>query len=227
MRLNDLSDHIVKACAPVGLVTVPRRRGIYRNGLKRCFDLFAVAVASVIVIPLIVIMAIIVGLEGKNPFYTSDRVGRGGKTFRMLKLRTMVENADKQLADYLEQNPEARIEWDTTQKLKFDPRTTATGRFLRKTSLDELPQLWNVIVGDMSLVGPRPMMPSQRAIYEGLAYYGLRPGLTGLWQISDRNESGFYKRAEYDTLYDEKLSFLTDMTTLIKTVGTVMRGTGY
>ena len=122
---------------------------------------------------------------------------------------------------------EARREWDQTQKLKYDPRVTALGRFLRKSSLDELPQLWNVFTGDMSLVGPRPMMPNQRDIYPGTAYYDLRPGLTGLWQISDRNNCTFAKRAEFDTEYERCVSLRTDVTILFKTVGAVARGTGY
>ena len=227
MQLNDLSEDMHKACAPIGLVKVPARRGLYRNGIKRCFDLAAVLLSSILVLPLIAILALVVALDGHPPFYLSDRVGRCGRTFRMLKLRTMVEDADAQLAEYLDQNTQARSEWAKTQKLKIDPRITFIGRFLRKTSMDELPQLWNVLIGDMSLVGPRPMMPTQRSIYSGLAYYGLRPGLTGPWQISCRNESDFSKRAEFDAVYDDQLSFAADIKILFKTLGAVARGTGY
>jgi lipopolysaccharide/colanic/teichoic acid biosynthesis glycosyltransferase len=145
----------------------------------------------------------------------------------MLKLRTMVPDADRQLEAYLSRDAEARLEWNSTQKLKSDPRITWLGRFLRKTSLDELPQLWNVLVGDMSLVGPRPMMPSQRPLYHGLAYYNLRPGITGIWQVSDRNESAFSKRAEFDTEYEETMSFRNDLWLLWSTVWVVLRGSGY
>jgi len=227
LQLNDLSEDIEHACLPIGLVDVQTRKGVYRNGAKRAFDLTAVILSSVIVIPVIVALALLVMFEGHSPFYLSDRVGRRGRTFRMLKLRTMVEDADARLVDYLERDPQARTEWDSTQKLKVDPRVTAIGRFLRKTSLDELPQLWNVLRGDMSLVGPRPMMPKQRAIYPGRAYYGLRPGLTGLWQISDRNECSFPERANFDNRYDAQLSFGLDILILFKTVGAVTRGTGY
>lgn len=227
LQLNDLSEDIKCACAPVGLVEVPVRRGIYRNAAKRAFDLSAVLLSSVIVVPLIAVLALLVAFDGQAPFYLSDRVGLRGRTFRMLKLRTMVENADVRLAEHLKHDAGALREWNDTQKLKLDPRVTALGRFLRKTSLDELPQLWNVVVGDMSLVGPRPMMPSQRAIYPGLSYYGLRPGLTGLWQISDRNECTFSERANFDNLYDDRLSFGHDVVILFKTVGAVTRGTGY
>ena len=133
-------------------------------------------VVMVILVPLIM-------LDGGSPIYFQKRIGLNGKKFRMWKLRSMVPNADRALAAYLEENPEARAEWDHSQKLRHDPRITRVGLFIRKSSLDELPQLWNVIKGDMSLVGPRPMMMSQRRMYPGTAYYALRPGITGFWQI--------------------------------------------
>jgi lipopolysaccharide/colanic/teichoic acid biosynthesis glycosyltransferase len=227
LQLNDLSDDIGMVSAPVGLVKLPRRPGLYRNGAKRAFDLIAVLASGIIVLPIILIFAVLVGLDGHSPFYWSDRVGRGGRTFRMLKLRTMVPNADRLLEEHLSRNPAARAEWNSTQKLKMDPRITRTGRFLRKCSMDELPQLWNVVTGDMSLVGPRPMMPGQRALYNGLSYYALRPGITGSWQVSDRNECVFSKRAEYDRDYDRTLSFGNDLRLLLATMKVVVRGTGY
>lgn len=210
-----------------GAQVTDRQSGIYRNYLKRVFDLAVVVSSGVIVLPLVAILALILAARGHSPFYISDRVGVGGRTFRMYKLKTMVEDADERLEAYLASNPKARAEWDRTQKLKRDPRVIWIGRWMRKTSLDELPQLWNVLTGDMSLVGPRPMMPSQRGIYDGDAYYNLRPGVTGIWQISDRNESGFEKRATLDTDYDGLLSFSVDIAILVRTVGAVARGTGY
>lgn len=139
----------------------------------------------------------------------------------------MIVNADAQLETYLASDPTARAEWDSTQKLKVDPRITRFGRILRKSSLDELPQLWNVLKGDMSLVGPRPMMPCQRDLYPGSAYYRLRPGITGPWQVSRRNESTFADRARFDTDYDRTLSLGTDIGLLISTVRVVVRATGY
>jgi lipopolysaccharide/colanic/teichoic acid biosynthesis glycosyltransferase len=149
-----------------------------------------------------------------------------GRIYRMWKLRSMDVDADEKLADYLAANPIARREWDHSQKLRCDPRITRIGHFLRRSSLDELPQLWNVFRGDMSLVGPRPMMPSQRSLYPGDAYYALRPGITGLWQVSTRNESGFAERASYDAEYERTLSFTTDLRLLAATVRVVSRGTG-
>lgn len=150
-----------------------------------------------------------------------------GRTFKFWKLRSMVPDADQRLEQYLQQHPTAREEWDTAQKLKSDPRVTPLGHYLRKYSMDELPQLWNVLVGDMSLVGPRPMFPKQSVLYPGTDYFALRPGLTGLWQISDRNGCSFADRAKHDTRYAQNLCFALDMQILLKTVGVVIHGTGF
>jgi len=199
----------------------------YRRVAKRILDITFTAVSAPVVVPVILMMALLIVLDGHNPFYAQDRVGRHGRIFRIWKLRTMVHDADTQLEIYLSENPAARQEWDATQKLKNDPRVTLVGRVLRKTSLDELPQLWNVLVGDMSLVGPRPMMACQRASYPGLSYYSLRPGITGLWQVSDRNDCDFVERVRYDNLYDRVVSLSVDLSVLIRTIGVVLRGTGY
>jgi exopolysaccharide production protein ExoY len=202
------------------------RHGAYRNGVKRVLDILLVLMGSVFVVPLVMVLAVLVARDGGRPFYCQDRVGMNGRIYRMWKLRSMDVDADEKLADYLATNPAARREWDHSQKLRCDPRITRIGHFLRRTSLDELPQLWNVFRGDMSLVGPRPMMPSQRALYPGDAYYALRPGITGLWQVSARNESGFAARASFDAEYDRTLSFTTDLKLLAATVRAVARGTG-
>ena len=198
----------------------------YRSIFKRALDLTLVGLTAPIVALVVVFLAILVALEGGSPFYYQKRVGRGGRMFRMWKLRTMVPDADKKLEEYISSNPDARREWDVNQKLAHDPRITRVGRLLRKTSLDELPQLWNVLVGNMSLVGPRPMMPSQQVLYPGVAYYRLLPGITGPWQVSKRNQSSFADRAQYDLDYDQSLSFTTDLCLLFKTVRVVMNGTG-
>lgn len=202
------------------------RSGIYRSGVKRALDIVLVLLGAPFVAPLVFVLAVFVALDGGKPFYRQDRVGQGGRIYRMWKLRSMEVDADERLSAYLRANPDARAEWDHTQKLRQDPRITRLGRLLRRTSLDELPQLWNVIRGDMSLVGPRPMMPSQRTLYPGDAYYALRPGVTGLWQVSARNECGFAARASFDTEYDRTLSFRTDARILAATVRAVLRGTG-
>lgn len=213
---------------PTGQNLRPHREGPYSRFVKRAFDTLAVLAAAPIVLPVVLVFGILIYLyDGGSAFYSQARIGRGGRIFRIWKLRSMVVDADKRLEEYLAKNPEARAEWNETQKLKNDPRITTVGRIIRKCSLDELPQLWNVLRGEMSLVGPRPMMPDQAPLYPGRAYYTLRPGLTGFWQISDRNETSFASRADYDAKYAERLSLVTDLIVLLMTVRTVVRGTGY
>jgi lipopolysaccharide/colanic/teichoic acid biosynthesis glycosyltransferase len=204
-----------------------RRRAIYRNSAKRCLDVAMVLLTLPVSLPLILGMMCLVAFDGHNPLYLQKRLGRGGRVFHMVKIRTMVSGADALLEYHLRKNPEARREWDETQKLKRDPRITRIGCFLRKSSLDELPQLWNVLKGDMSLVGPRPMMVDQEALYPGKAYFELRPGITGPWQISARNESSFAERAGFDNRYLVSLSLSQDLSILLRTVTVVIRGTGY
>lgn len=208
------------------IVDYTPRTGLYRNGMKRAFDIAFVVASAVIVVPLVVAMALLVCLDGGSPFYVQSRVGRGGRIFSMVKLRSMVQDADRKLAEYLAGNPEAAEEWARTQKLRHDPRVTWIGRLIRRTSLDELPQFWNVLLGDMSVVGPRPMMPSQRDLYPGQAYYELRPGVTGLWQIGARNNTSFAARARFDADYYRILGLWSDMSIILRTVQVVLRGTG-
>jgi lipopolysaccharide/colanic/teichoic acid biosynthesis glycosyltransferase len=200
---------------------------VYHNGAKRVLDVFLVLLTLPVSLPLILGMMVLAALDGRSPLYLQKRLGRSGRVFYMVKIRTMVSGADTLLEDYLCKNPTARHEWDDTQKLKCDPRITRMGCFLRKSSLDELPQLWNVLVGDMSLVGPRPMMVSQESLYPGKAYYELRPGITGPWQVSDRNESSFADRAGFDSQYLADISLTQDLSILMRTVSVVLRGTGY
>lgn len=227
IQISDLRDDFARSSVPLGLVPTLRRPGVYRNFVKRAVDVTLVLLSGVVVLPVVAILCLLIARDGYSPFYWSERVGKHGRVFRMLKLRTMVPNADRMLEAYLNANPVAQLEWDSTQKLKNDPRITRIGRFLRKVSLDELPQLWNVLLGDMSIIGPRPMMPSQRALYPGMAYYALRPGISGPWQVSDRNDCEFAKRAQYDYDYDRSLSFAIDVGLVMRTVKAVVRGTGY
>ncbi len=205
-----------------------RRKGLYRNGVKRGLDVTLVLLAAPVALPLILGFALaLLLLEGASPFYRQDRVGRDGKIYKMWKLRSMVPDAEARLAVHLAADPAAWAEWNSTQKLKADPRVTPLGRLLRKSSMDELPQLWNVLRGDMSLVGPRPMMDGQQDLYPGIAYYTLRPGITGFWQVSKRNDSTFAERADFDDRYDREVSLATDLRLLAATVGVVLRATGH
>lgn len=211
---------------PVGAKRQSWRHFLYQNFFKRVLDIVLVVGSAPFVLPMVLGLAAIIWIRGSKPFYLQDRVGRNGKIYRIWKLRTMVDNAEEALATYLASNPAAREEWLRTQKLKHDPRITRFGRLLRRTSFDELPQLWNVLKGDMSLVGPRPMMPCQKTLYTGTHYYDMLPGITGIWQVSERNNSSFQARASFDTLYFRDMSLWTDIKLICATFTVVVKATG-
>ncbi len=210
-----------------GFVQTAEPVGLYKRSFKRILDCVFVLLAAPVILPVVLMLGLLVRRDGGPAFYSQQRIGLNGRMFRIWKLRSMRVGADQLLEAHLAADPAARAEWQTTQKLKDDPRVTPVGRLLRKNSLDELPQLWNVLVGDMSLVGPRPMLPDQAPLYPGIAYYGLRPGITGFWQISRRNDTSFAGRAAYDTRYARRLSLGTDLKVLFATVWVVLYGTGY
>lgn len=220
--------HFVQASDGTDSLALPgRREGAYRALGKRALDIALVLATLPVTLALVLVMAALTALDGYNPFFVQRRLGRNGRVFRMWKIRTMVVDADHLLERHLAADPALRREWESTQKLKEDARVTRLGRVLRKTSLDELPQLWNVLKGDMSLVGPRPMMPNQRDLYPGQAYFRLRPGITGPWQVSERNATTFAARAEFDAAYDLDLSLAGDVALLAATVAVVLKGTGH
>lgn len=200
------------------------------NGFgKRMFDFTAAAGGLIALSPLLLTVALIVYLGDRGPsLYGHKRVGRHGRQFKCLKFRSMVRDGDAVLARHLAENPEAEIEWRDTQKLIDDPRVTAIGKFLRKTSIDELPQLWNVLVGEMSLIGPRPITRSELDRYgKARRYYLLvRPGITGLWQVSGRSSTTYERRVELDRNYLENWSYERDAMILLKTVPAVLKSEG-
>lgn len=206
-------------------VGAKRRSSLY-PAFKRYIDITGAVCLGFAALPVILVCGLIVSRDGGGAFFKQERVGRNGEIFHIWKLRSMCIDADRRLADHLARDAEANAEWSVTQKLRVDPRVTPIGRWMRKFSVDELPQLWNVVVGEMSLIGPRPMCPNQKELYPGTAYYALRPGMTGLWQVNDRNACSFAGRAAYDTRYAEILSLRTDASIVIKTVGVVLKGTG-
>lgn len=213
--------------AATSLLRYKKTNSLYRDHAKRALDLVGATLLLILSLPVLLIMAGLVALDGRSPIYRQLRLGRNGELFYLWKMRSMVPDADQKLAAYLAANPDARREWDHHQKLKNDPRITRVGRFIRKASLDELPQFLNVITGEMSLVGPRPMMVNQSDLYPGHAYYEVRPGITGSWQVADRNETSFAERALYDTRYYKQLSFKNDLQILYRTVGVVLKATGH
>ena len=202
------------------------RKNFYSQYFKRFLDILLVVGSAPVVLPVVALFALLIRRDGGPAFYAQERIGKDGKRFVCWKLRSMVIDADKKLAEYLEANPEAQAEWLVNQKLKKDPRIIKIGHFIRKTSIDELPQFWCIFKGDMSLVGPRPFLPEQEKLYKGSGYYELRPGLTGFWQVGDRSESSFAARAVFDNRYASELTFGTDLSILMRTVGVVVRGTG-
>lgn len=204
-----------------------KKSGYFDETLKRALDVVAVLFSLPFVLPLMAILAALIAFDGKRPLYSQLRVGRDGKIFKIWKFRTMVIDSDVKLAKALASDPKLAAEWSKNQKLQIDPRITKIGVLLRKSSLDELPQLWNILNGTMSLVGPRPFFPEQASLYAGKRYFELRPGLTGLWQVSGRNDTSFAERAKLDDTYAENRSFLGDLKILASTVGVVLKGTGY
>jgi Undecaprenyl-phosphate galactose phosphotransferase WbaP len=201
-----------------------RRIGLSATGfaLKRIFDLLSVVVILTLFGWLMLIIASMIRLGGgKRIIYGHTRVGRHGKPFECLKFRSMVSNSDEVLRNLLETDPDARAQWERDFKLKDDPRITRIGRFIRKTSLDELPQLWNVIKGEMSIVGPRPVVQAEFEQYYGDAkehYLSVPPGLTGLWQVSGRNDLDYAERVELDKSYVENSNVIYDFMIVMRTV---------
>ncbi len=196
---------------------------------KRATDIAVVVLTAPIVLPLLALILLLTWAEGGKPLYVQRRIGRGGREFRCWKVRTMVQNADQVLADLIARDSAVAQEWAENQKLVNDPRITRFGRFLRRSSLDELPQLWNVLNGTMSLIGPRPFTPDQTALYGGgreTAYYRLRPGISGLWQVSRRNAGTFSERIAYDEEYGRQPSLTGDLAIIWRTFAVVLKATG-
>jgi Undecaprenyl-phosphate galactose phosphotransferase WbaP len=200
-----------------------------RQFLKRSIDLLLTLVIGLVFAPFLMLVAAAIALDSPGPvFYPHRRIGRGGREFSAWKFRSMVSNADKTLRQYLDQNPEAADEWARTQKLRDDPRVTRVGRFLRRSSLDELPQLWNVIRGEMSLVGPRPIVREEIRHYgsDFETYTWVPGGLTGLWQVSGRSDTSYQQRVDYDRFYVYNWSVWLDLCILFRTIGTVLSRAG-
>jgi exopolysaccharide production protein ExoY len=196
---------------------------------KRSFDILVAFAALIVLSPIFVlIMALVKYSDGGSVFYGHRRIGYNGSMFRCLKFRTMSENSDTLLQQYFEQNPAAYEEWRTTRKLQDDPRVTVVGTVLRKLSLDELPQLINILRGEMSIVGPRPVVEDELELYEASAVYYLqtRPGLTGLWQVSGRNDVSYSARIEFDTHYVRNWSLAADLVIVARTIPAVCLSRG-
>ena len=196
---------------------------------KRVFDVVGAWILLVLLSPLFLTIAIVMRFADPGPlFFAHKRVGLGGRMFPCIKFRTMVMNSQEVLEQVLATDPERAAEWRNAQKLRNDPRVTMLGRVLRETSLDELPQLFNVVRGEMSLVGPRPIVTDEKARYGASigAYESARPGITGLWQVSGRSDCTYEERVGYDTDYVGNWSLLRDVGILFRTVWVVMARRG-
>ena len=193
--------------------------------MKRLMDIALTMACAVAIVPLVCVLAILVKLTSRGPvFYKTERIGWGGRRVYAWKIRSMVVNADVELRRFLDENPELKAEWEKNTKLKDDPRITPIGSFLRKTSLDELPQIWNVVKGDMSLVGPRPILLEEVAKYGDALplYVRVLPGITGLWQVNGRNKTSYEQRLEFVKRYVREWSPWLDLYILARTVKVVI-----
>lgn len=201
----------------------------YNRFIKRIFDLTLTILGGLMISPILLVIAIMVGVDNRGRIiFAHKRVGAAGKKFPCYKFQTMVPDAEEKLKKYLAENPEARREWEESFKLTDDPRVTKLGGWLRKTSLDELPQLWNVIRGEMSLVGPRPIVQAEIERYGKniREYYMVLPGITGMWQVSGRSDTTYPERVAMDTWYVRNWSVWIDIMYLFKTVKAVLQGKG-
>jgi Undecaprenyl-phosphate galactose phosphotransferase WbaP len=210
---------------PRASVTIPTDAAAFA---KRLLDVVGTVVLGIVFAPLIAVIVLLMRRTGGSVIYRHRRVGRGGRMFYCLKFRTMVPNADQVLLELLEANAELQAEWVRDHKLRNDPRVTSLGRFLRRTSLDELPQLLNVLRGEMSLVGPRPVVREELLRYGRNVgtYLAAKPGITGLWQVTGRNDTDYRRRVVLDTYYVRNQNLLLDLYILAKTTGVVLGGNG-
>lgn len=196
---------------------------------KRSFDVIVASIILVFIVPLLLVLMIAIRVQDGGPsLYGHRRIGLGGRGFACLKFRTMVTNSDEVLRNLLASDPAAAREWAANRKLADDPRITPLGRFLRKSSLDELPQIFNVLRGEMSLVGPRPVVREELLRYDlaKVHYLRARPGITGLWQVSGRSGTTYGRRIELDKAYVLRWSFLSDLMIVLRTVPALVTRSG-
>jgi Undecaprenyl-phosphate galactose phosphotransferase WbaP len=213
----------------LGFVTSHKLRMFWNLAIKRLMDLFFVIIGGLIILPFLLLIALLVKLSSPGPvLYGHERLGMNRRHFKAYKFRSMVNNSQEVLQKLLDHSPELREEWEASHKLKNDPRITNVGKFLRRTSFDEFPQLINILKGEMSLVGPRPVVDGEMAKYgRNFDYiFSVKPGLTGLWQVSGRSDTDYAERVALDTYYLQSWSVWLDLWVLLKTIGVVLRGKG-
>lgn len=220
-----------KICTEASFATTtPLEYSIKHDFLKRSFDIVFSLLVLIFFSPFFLLIALCIRLNSRGPiFYAQERVARGGNTFKCLKFRTMCINADEMLHKILQENPELRKEWTIYFKLKNDPRITSFGKFLRKTSLDEFPQFWNVLKGDLSVVGPRPFVQEEVTKYlqnKAPKILSIRPGITGAWQVSGRSNLSMEERVRIEETYVDTRNFWKDLGVILKTVPVMLFSKG-
>jgi Undecaprenyl-phosphate galactose phosphotransferase WbaP len=231
-NLNGVTNSAVVARDFAGTFAVEIKQNLldpWSQRLKRALDLLGTVIGGVLINPLVFAIAVLIKFDSPGPaFYGHRRLGAGGKHFLCWKFRTMHVNAERLLDKHLQDNPFLRAEWEQNQKLRDDPRVTRVGHFLRQTSLDELPQLWNVLRGEMSLTGPRPIVdaevPKYGEVYK--LYKRIKPGMSGFWQVSGRSNTSYAERVEMDSYYVRNWSVWLDLIILARTVKSVALGRG-
>ncbi len=198
------------------------------NAVKSVIDFLGAFLALILLSPLFIFIVYKIRKDGGPAFYTHERIGKNGKAFHCIKFRSMVINSKEILDELLANDPEARAEWERDFKLRNDPRITAIGKFIRKTSLDEIPQLLNVLKGEMSLIGPRPVIAEERKYYGDRwdEFLSVKPGMTGLWQVSGRNDTGYDERVRLDIDYIRNWSLWTDIVIAWKTIFVIINPKG-
>jgi len=232
MRQIDLSrslDRFSKTNRGAGSRKTDELKNGASDACKHAIDASFAAIGLLVLSPLILmVIAILLVLQGRPIFIAHRRIGKNGVTFRCLKFRTMVKDADKVLARHLANNPHLEEEWNATRKLRHDPRITPFGALLRKSSIDEIPQLLNVVQGRMSLVGPRPIVASEVELYgvHFADYIRVRPGLTGLWQVSGRSDISYRERVQLDVRYVRENTLGGDLAIMIRTIPAILRSRG-
>jgi Undecaprenyl-phosphate galactose phosphotransferase WbaP len=213
----------------LGLATSHKLKMFWNLGIKRFMDVSITILGGIVILPILLIIALMVKLSSPGPvLYGHTRVGMNGRRFKAYKFRSMVVDADKRLKALLDSDPEKHSEWEANHKLKNDPRITSIGKLLRRTSFDEFPQLINILKGEMSLIGPRPIVDDEIKKYgeDFPRIFSVKPGLTGLWQVSGRSDTDYGERVFYDTYYLQSWSVWLDLWIFYKTIGVVLKGKG-
>jgi Undecaprenyl-phosphate galactose phosphotransferase WbaP len=231
-NLSGITNSAVTAKDLTGVLAVEIKHNLldpWAQRLKRVLDLFGAVVGGLLISPLLLTIAVLIKLDSPGPvFYGHRRLGAKGKHFHCWKFRTMYTNVELLLDGYLQKNPHLQAEWEQNHKLRDDPRVTRVGRFLRKFSLDELPQLWNVLRSEMSLTGPRPIVDAEIPKYEKdyALYQRIKPGMSGFWQVSGRSDTDYQERVAMDSYYVRNWSVWLDIIILTRTVKIVLLGKG-